>query len=167
MWYTNTEEDAHAMLEQPKPEKKGLPMALIVGVAAALLLGGGVAALAVLTGGPKQLVELTPEAKAYTRNLQLGSVEMKATEAYVGNALVEITGKITNNGATPVKQVDLMCVFYDLAGQVLTRERVAIVRPSAGGLAPGVTKGFRLPFDNLGQNWNQRMPQMVIAGIVF
>ena len=46
-------------------------------------------------------------------------------------------------------------------------ERVPLVRPKNGGLAAGATKEFRLPFDNLGQNWNQRMPQMVIAGIVF
>jgi len=97
----------------------------------------------------------------------MASVEMKATEAYLGNAVVEITGKITNAGDKPLQQVDLMCVFYDAAGQLLTRERVPIVRAKNGGLPVGATKDFRLPFDNLGQNWNQRMPQMVIAGIVF
>ena len=155
------------MLEQPKLEKKGLAMALIGGVAAALLLCGGVAALAVLTGGPKQLVELTPEAKAYTRNLQLGGVEMKATEAYVGNALVEITGKITNNGPTALKQVDLYCVFYDTMSQVVLRAPVSIVRAKTGGLAPGATADFRLPFDNLPPSWNNDMPQLVIGQIVF
>ena len=148
-------------------EKKGIPPALIIGIAVALVLGGGIFALAKFSGGPKGIVELTPEAKAYTKNLKLASVEMKATEAYIGNAVVEITGKITNAGDQQIQQVDLMCVFYDTAGQVLTRERVPIVRPKNGGLAPGATKDFRLPFDNLGQNWNQRMPQTVIAAIVF
>jgi hypothetical protein len=139
----------------------------VIGAAVALVLGGGIFALARLSGGPKGILELTPEAKAYTKNLKLASVEMKATEAYLGNAVVEITGKITNAGDKPLQQVDLMCVFYDAAGQLLTRERVPIVRAKNGGLPVGATKDFRLPFDNLGQNWNQRMPQMVIAGIVF
>ena len=148
-------------------KKKEFPIALVIGAAVALVLGGGIFALARLSGGPKGILELTPEAKAYTKNLKLASVEMKATEAYLGNAVVEITGKITNGGDKPLQQVDLMCVFYDAAGQLLTRERVPIVRAKNGGLPVGATKDFRLPFDNLGQNWNQRMPQMVIAGIVF
>jgi hypothetical protein len=148
-------------------KKKEFPIALVIGAAVALVLGGGIFALARLSGGPKGILELTPEAKAYTKNLKLASVEMKATEAYLGNAVVEITGKITNAGDKPLQQVDLMCVFYDAAGQLLTRERVPIVRAKNGGLPVGATKDFRLPFDNLGQNWNQRMPQMVIAGIVF
>ena len=147
--------------------KKGLPIALLIGVAVALALGGGILALVRYSSGPKPIVELTPEAKAYTKNLKLGGVEMKATEAHLGNAIVEITGKITNAGDQPLKQVDLLCVFYDVSGQLLTRERVALVRARSGGLPAGATKEFRLPFDNLGQNWNQRMPQMVIAGIVF
>jgi hypothetical protein len=158
VWYIKTE-----MAE----EKKGIPVALLIGAAVALVLGGGVFALARFAGGPKGIVELTPEAKAYTKNLKLAGVEMKATEAYLGNAVVEITGKITNAGNRPVQQVDLMCVFYDVSGQLLTRERVPLVRARNGGLPAGATKEFRMPFDNLTGKWNQRMPQMVIAGIVF
>lgn len=148
-------------------EKKAIPVALLVGIGAALALGGGIFALARYSSAPQGIVELTPEAKAYTKSLKLADVEMKATEAYLGNAVVEVTGKITNAGDRALRQVDLMCVFYDAAGQVLTRERVPIVRAKTGGAKPGETKEFRLPFDSLGQNWNQRMPQMVIAGIVF
>jgi len=36
---------------------------------------------------------LTAEAKAYVRNLKLSDVEMKATESYLGQEVVEITGK--------------------------------------------------------------------------
>ena len=36
-----------------------------------------------------------------------------------------------------------------------------------GGLKPGETKSFRLPFDDLPQSWNQSMPQLVIAGVKF
>ena len=82
-------------------------------------------------------------------------------------ALVEITGKITNKGDRRLDQVDLNAVFYDPYGQVVLRERVSIVRPRTGGLAPEETKRFRLAFDNIPQSWNQAMPQLVIAGIRF
>lgn len=110
---------------------------------------------------------LTPEAKAYVRYLKLSDVEMKASETYLKQTLVEITGKITNTGNRALKSVDINCVFYDPWGQVVMRGRVSIVRSKDGGLVPGETKNFRLAFDNLPQSWNQAMPQLVIAQIIF
>ena len=115
---------------------------------------------------PAQSV-LTPEGKAYVRNLKLSGVEMKAAKAYMNQMLVEIVGKITNAGDRRLKSVDLNCVFYDPYGKVILRERVPIVRERSGGLDPGKTKDFRLPFDTIPESWNQTMPQMVIAQIVF
>ena len=112
---------------------------------------------------------LTEQARAYIRdgNLRLSEVGMKATKSYMNQMLVEITGKIGNTGRRNLKQVDLNCVFYDPYGQLVLRERVSIVRARAGGLPPGETKPFRLAFDTLPESWNQQMPQLVIAQIVF
>ena len=110
---------------------------------------------------------LTPEAKAYVRHLKLSEVEIKASTTYLSQQVVEITGKITNNGDRPLKQVDLNCVFSDTLYQVCLRERVAIVRAKGGELQPGETRAFRLPFDNIPSVWNQTLPQLVIAQIVF
>jgi hypothetical protein len=123
--------------------------------------------LAACQSGPSSPLELTPEAKAYVKNLKLGGVEMKATGSYMAGQLVEITGNITNNGDRELKQVDLNCVFYDPYSQVVLRERVSIVRQKTGALKPQETKSFRLPFDTIPQSWNQQLPQMVIAGILF
>ncbi len=107
------------------------------------------------------------EAKAYIRELALGQVEMKAAESFGGQQLMEITGQIRNNGSRVLRKVELSCVFYDPYNQVVLRETVVIVRPDKGGLKSQETKPFRLPFDTLPKSWNQVMPQMVIAGIVF
>ena len=110
---------------------------------------------------------LTPEAKLYTRNLQLSDVELKAKENYFQQAVVEINGKIANTGDRPLDTVEIYCVFRDPYGQLVLRRRLAIVNPRMGGLKPGETKTFRLPFDDLPQSWNQSMPQLVIAGVKF
>ncbi len=116
---------------------------------------------------PKDIPVLTADAKAYTRNLALSGVEMKAAEAVFGQTLVEILGKIANNGDRAIEMVELNCVFYDPYGQVVLRQRVPIVRRNSGGLAPGQTRAFRLPFDEIPKSWNQMMPQLVIARILF
>lgn len=116
---------------------------------------------------PAQPPALTAEAKAYVRHLALSEVEMKATESYVGQRVVEIVGKITNNGPQAVSVVEINCVFHDPYGQLVLRERTPIVRSKTGGLKPGETKSFRLPFDSIPESWNRAMPQLVIARIVF
>lgn len=115
--------------------------------------------------GPQSL--LTPEAKAYVRNLGLSGVEMKATANFMGATVVEILGKIANKGDRAIRTVELNCVFYDPYGQVALRERVPIVRSRGVAFAPGQTREFRMPFDNLPASWNQGMPQLVIARIEF
>jgi hypothetical protein len=110
---------------------------------------------------------LTPEAKAYVGNLKLSDVEMKANKSYLNQMIVELNGKIGNAGDRPLDTVEIYCVFYDSYGQLVLRSRVPIVSPRMGGLKPGDTKTFRLPFDEIPQSWNQQMPQLVIAGIKF
>jgi hypothetical protein len=110
---------------------------------------------------------VTGEAKQYVKHLKLSEVELKATDSAMAKALVEIVGKITNNGDRKLKLVELNCIFYDPYNQVVLRQRVPIVRPRTGSLAPGETKPFRMPFDDLPNSWNQGMPQLVIAQIQF
>ena len=148
--------------------KRRIPPVAFIFLGLSLAVGGGfwyLARQARNVSAPQTI--LTAEAKAYVRNLKLSGVEMKAAKAYMNQMLVEIVGKITNAGDRRLKSVDLNCVFYDPYGQVVLRERVPIVRQRAGGLDPGQTKGFRLPFDTIPESWNQTMPQMVIAQVVF
>jgi flagellar basal body-associated protein FliL len=153
---------------EPKPPRNWLPLLIVtvlVAVAGAAiwyyLLRPG-------AGAPPQPAPLTAEARAYVRNLGLAGVQMKARESMMGGTLVEITGKITNNGGRNLARVELNCVFYDAMNQVVLRERVPIVRGRDGvGLKPGETRDFRLPFDNIPESWNQALPQLVIAAIDF
>src|ERR1019366_9846375 len=106
-------------------------------------------------------------AKAYVRGLKLSNVDMQAHESYLKQSIVEITGNLGNTGDRVLRTVEINCVFYDPDGQVVLRDRVAIINPKTGALAPGETKPFRMAFDNVPEGWNQSMPQMVIAAIDF
>lgn len=107
---------------------------------------------------------ITAEAKAYVKNLKIGGVDMKAATNYASQMVVEITGTVTNAGDRAINSADLNCIFYDAYGQMVLRQRVAIIKQ---GLKPGETKPFRLPFDNLPGSWNQALPALVIAHITF
>ena len=150
-------------------ETRSPNIALIVIVLVVVVAGGGLFWYLQRPAPPQQGPVLTEEARAYIRDgsLKLSEVGMKATKSYMNQMVVEITGKITNNGQRSVKQVDLNCVFYDPYSQLVLRDRVSIVKEKAGGLRSGETKPFRLAFDTLPESWNQQMPQLVIAQIIF
>ncbi len=116
--------------------------------------------------GPKE-IPLTGEAKGYISNLALGDVGIQAKLDYFGQKVVEISGTIGNNGPRNLGVVEVSCVFRDYAGKILSRQRAPIVSVKMGGLKPGETKPFRLPFDAIPEGWNNQMPQLVIAGIEF
>ena len=152
------------------PKKKQIaipPLAIVI----VLLLAAGLAGFLYLDRAAKRPPPppppLTAEARLYVRNLKLSDVQMNAHESYLKQAVVEITGNIENAGGRKMALVEITCVFYDAYGQVVLRERVPIVSQKTGGVAPGETKSFRLPFDNIPESWNQMMPQLVIARIDF
>jgi len=143
------------------------PVAIVICLVLALGIAGFVFLERASNQPPPAPPPLSAEAKAYVRNLKLGNVDMKAHESFLKQAVVEITGEIGNAGDRVLKTVELNCVFYDPYGQVVLRQRVPIVSAQMGGVKPGESKQFRLPFDNLPESWNNAMPQLVIAGITF
>jgi len=142
-------------------------MAMVIGLVLVLGLGGFLYLDRAAKKPPPAPPPLTGEARAYARNLKLTNVDMKAHESYLKQSVVEIVGNIQNVGDRIVKTVEISCVFYDAYGQVVLRERVPIVSPKIGAVAPEQIKPFRLPFDNVPESWNQVMPQLVMAGIEF
>ena len=142
-------------------------MAIVIGLVLLLGLGGFLFLDRAAKKEPPAPPPLTGDARAYARNLKLTNVEMKAHESYLKQSVVEIVGNIQNVGDRIVKTVEINCVFYDSYGQVVLRERVPIVSPKIGSVAPEQIKPFRLPFDSIPESWNQMMPQLVMAAIEF
>jgi hypothetical protein len=137
-----------------------------------LVLVAGLAGFLYLNHAAKQppppMPPLTGAAREYVRHgfLPITDSKIEAHESYLKQQIVEITGKIGNTGDRVIDTVEIVCIFYDPYGQLVLREPVFIVK-KGGHLAPGETKEFRLPFDNIPASWNQVMPQMVIARIEF
>ena len=107
---------------------------------ALVLAGGGVIAyLELAPHKPAAQAPLTPEARAYIKNLKLSDVGMKAAKNYFSQMVVEIAGNITNAGDRNLDTVEIYCVFHDGYDQMILRQRVAIVSPkmAPGGLKPG------------------------------
>jgi hypothetical protein len=149
--------------------RKGPKVGVPVYVAGAIAVVG-LAVFAYLQYGPRPPaggLPLSAEGKAYVKSLALSDITMKATGSFANQTLVEIEGKIGNTGDRSIDVIEIYCVFYDTYGQMVFRPRVPIVSARMGGLKPGETKPFRLPFDEIPDSWNQALPKLVIAGVKF
>jgi hypothetical protein len=143
------------------------PLIITIGIAVVVFTGAFWYYQKVANAKPLPIV-LTPEAKAYVRNLKISDSSMKAHESFAGVVgVVEITGKISNSGDRNINLVEIYCNFYDSYNQMVLRERVPIVGTKMGGLKPGETKPFRLAFDSIPASWNQTSPGLVIAQMQF
>lgn len=138
--------------------------ALWIGAAAAAAI---LAALVYLERPAPKVVDdgaATPEAKAYVSHLELSGVNMGASENFMQQKIVEIRGTIANRGPRPLASIDVYCLFAGVDGREVHRERAPILTMP---LPPNASRPFRLPFDNLPDGWNEAMPKLVIARIVF
>ena len=152
----------------PARVRKKVPLIPIV--VCLIVAIGLVIALLYLSGPvtkPESSGPAAPEARAYVRNLALSDVTMQASENFMKQRVVEIQGKITNNGPKALNSVDVYCLFSGADGREIYRERLPIVQAKGAPLDPHETRSFRLPFDSLPDGWNQAMPKLVIAQITF
>lgn len=148
----------------PTAAPKQVPLVpIVVGAIAAIAL---IAGLFYLNRPAPKPVESGPsaEAKAYLGNLQLSDVGMQASENLMQQRVVEIEGRITNKGPRTIKRIEVECIFDGLTNAGVYRERVPVVTTELG---PNQGRHFRLPFDSLPDTWNQAMPHLVIAEILF
>jgi hypothetical protein len=152
------------VVSNPVQEKSNLIIPLLIIGGLLPIIGAGWWYLDREAAKPVEQPGITAEAKNYVRNLKLSGVQMKATANYTGARVVEVEGQITNNGDRTLARVELNCIFYDVSGLVVLRERVPIVKAP---LKPGETANFRLPFEGVSTSWNQTLPQLVIAHIAF
>ncbi|MFL6414374.1 MAG: FxLYD domain-containing protein [Bryobacteraceae bacterium] len=144
-----------------------IPRGLLIGAGATIALLAGILLYLSRPAPNSQAPPVSGEAKAYVAKLVLSDVTMQATENFMKQRVVEIEGKIANAGERELRGIDVYCLFYDVNGREIHRERVPVLNRKGAPLRPGESRDFRLPFDTLPEGWNQAMPRLVIAGIDF
>jgi hypothetical protein len=157
------------VLEQDKQLKEAskTPLMPILIGALAVAAAGAVLLYMQQAGRGDSEAALTDDARAYLTNLDLNNVTMEARDDALGQTLLEITGEITNLGQSEVVVVEANCVFRDVDGTELERQRAALVSERTGALEPGDTQTFRMAFDSVPEAWNQIVPDLFIAQIRF
>ena len=113
---------------------------------------------------------------AYAANLELTNLQPSQSESLSGGRSTYLDGHIVNHGNQTVTAATVQAVFGADGGtpQTLTAP-VSIIRTrqpyvdtqplSAAPLAPGAGADFRLIFEGVGDNWDQKTPTLQIVQV--
>jgi hypothetical protein len=113
---------------------------------------------------------------AYATNLELTNLQPSQSESLSGGRSTYLDGHIVNHGNQTVTGVTVQAAFGADGGQtqtltapvsvIRTREPYVDTQPlSAAPLAPGAGADFRLIFEGVSNNWNQKTPTLQILQV--
>lgn len=102
---------------------------------------------------------MTAEQQAYLSSIAFSDFRMSAANNFLGNTVTYLDGTVTNQGAKPVRTLDVDLVFVDTLNQIVLKETVHPLADRTSPLAPGQSYGFRTTFEHIPVDWNQAAPE--------
>src|SRR5438270_4973392 len=111
----------------PSSTAMRIPRGLLIGASATVVLLAGILLYLSRPTSNRPPPPASGEAKAYVSKLSLSDVSMQATENFMKQRVVEIEGIIGNGGGRELRGIDVYCLFYDVSGHEIHRERISIL----------------------------------------
>lgn len=150
-------------------EKSRAPIVLLVGAAAVLLLIGIFYLVGRLTPAPAKVVEqslpMGPAEEAYVPQIRFLEPQVARAANFLNQEVTFVFGTVLNNGARPIRQIEITLEFHDPFNQVVLRDQQRLFSPTAAPLAPHQQRDFQLGYETVPVQWNQAYPTVRIVGL--
>ena len=149
----------------------GVALAIVlVGVAANIWLDSGTVKTPTVTV-PAQLPPLDEAARTYASQIEITDLLPSKWANMLGQEVVYLDGRLTNNGDRNIAALDLTIEFQDMYGQMVRRETYRAIgaigaASQAPALAPNQSHTFRAAFERVPPTWNQTTPAVRITGLL-
>lgn len=150
--------------ERIKEEKCAVPFAGVTGL---IFAGAALAGMLLLSSCQKSPdLQATPkEDQAYASQMKPSDLRLSAEENFLGQQVVYLDGKMTNQGSKVVRQLKIRLFFHDTLNQVVLREEQEIVNAQGEFLKPGQTRSFQIRLDQIPDSWNRQVPELQIVSV--
>jgi hypothetical protein len=167
--------------EDPTPQRRPFPVALVAGVAVALMV---VAALLLPSGillnpwfrGDKSSERrhvtasgtplfFGPAEQAYATQIHIENINMNRVENFLNQEVTTLAGDVINSGNQTVEGLELTVIFNDSLNQVVLRETRTVLDTAAAPLAPGAQRDFEISFEHVPTSWNMQQPAVTVTAL--
>ena len=171
-----TQPAASPLFSGPAPERSSFPTGAIFGSVAVVLVILGALLLASRGHHAPPAGTILPLDPRST-NLPLTNVAMSESTSLSGGKSTFIDGHIRNTGSQTVTGITVQVLFRNDMGlqpqaEVLPLQLIRAREPyidtqqvSAAPLAPNDERDFRLPFENINDNWNIQIPEIRVVHV--
>jgi hypothetical protein len=158
--------DPSALHEQ----KSRFPAAFLAGGIVVLLTVGGAYFLNrnFRSIGPaaEPPLPMTPVEQAYVPRIKFTDIQMARATNFLNQELTYVAAVLTNDGARPIRRVEVTIEFRDSLGQVVLRETRRVPGPYADAIAPGEHRDIQFTFEHLPTEWNRQYPVLRVTGLL-
>ena len=145
------------------------PVILVAGAAVALLLVGGLYLASRWTSSPAPVaakpLPMGPKEQAYAQQIHFSEPKMSRAANFLNQEVTFIFGSISNDGESPLRQVEITLAFQDPFKQVILRDKQRLIGPNAEPLGPHQHRDFQLNYETLPSTWAQTYPTIQITGL--
>ena len=113
----------------------------------------------------------------YAAQLKISGLKLSQEQNFLGATVTYLEGMIQNAGDKTVTTASVSVTFRNTLDEVVQKETLPIRVLDRSGpypdtfdmrarpLAPGQQREFRLIFEHLSSDWNQKAPETAIAGL--
>ena len=116
---------------------------------------------------PQADPESAAREEAYRGQVTLSGLGLAKVENFLGDEVIYVKGSLTNDGEATIRRVELTFLFKDSLDQVVLKEaRTALEYRGKRGIAPQQAAEFQVAFETLPRDWNYRVPEVQVSGIV-
>ena len=170
------QEESAGLFAGPSQERSGSSRLAWVIAGVVVLVGLGLLLLTTRRA-PKAAANTVQGLDPYAANLEFTGLQLSESASLSAVKVMYIDGTVRNTGDRTVTGCTLQVLFANdmqLPPQVetvpltliRTREPYVDTEPvSAAPLKPGEVREFRLIFENIGENWNQQIPQVRVIQV--
>jgi hypothetical protein len=164
------------MFSEPTEEKSFPTVAVTIAVVVIAIVVSGLMVMSKRSATPPAPTTLQPLA-AYAPNLEMSQIQMSEATSPTGGKSTYIDGHVANHGTATVTGITVQLVFGNeeqMPPQLETEELPLVymrdpyidTRPvSAAPLAPGGEADFRLVFEDIRPNWDQKPPEIRVTKV--
>ena len=156
-------------LEGGQETRRGVPVVLIIGTVALVLLIGLIywaSQYAPAPAVPHEMpLTMGPAENDYVAQIEFLEPSVGPAANFLNQEVTFVFGTVKNNGPRAIRQIELTLEFHDVFGQVVLRDKVRLFSPDAVPLASYQTRDFQITYETLPAQWNQAYPTVRITGL--
>ena len=103
--------------------------------------------------------------RTYVPQIQFLEPKVARAANFLNQEVTFVFGTVLDNGARPIRQIEVTLEFHDPFNQVVLRDKQRLFSATAIPLAPHDRRDFQLGYETLPVQWNQAYPTITITGL--